>query len=163
MIVSVIVALDEAGTIGRDGGLPWHLPDDLRRFKATTLGHVLLMGRKTCASIGRALPGRRSLVLSRDPAWRPPEGVEVVPDVDTALARAAGAERLFVIGGAEVFRAALPLADELLVTQVHAVLPGDVRFPAVRWAEWSLVHDEFHPADERHAVPFSFRRFVRRD
>lgn len=163
MIVSVIVALDEAGTIGRDGGLPWHLPDDLRRFKATTMGHVLVMGRKTCESIGRALPGRRSLVLSRNPAWRPPEGVEVVPDVDTALARAAGAERVFVIGGAEVFRAALPRADELLVTRVHATVAGDVRFPDVDWEAWTLVSDEFHPADERHPLAFSFRRFARRD
>jgi dihydrofolate reductase len=163
VIVSVIVALDEAGTIGRDGGLPWHLPDDLRRFKATTMGHVLVMGRKTCQSIGRALPGRRSLVLSRNPAFRPPEGVELVPDFAAALAQAAGAERLFVIGGAEVFRVAVPAAAELLVTQVHATLPGDVRFPEVDWDAWWLVEEEFHPADERHAVAFSFRRFVRRD
>jgi dihydrofolate reductase len=75
----------------------------------------------------------------------------------------AGADRLFVIGGAEVFRAALPAADELLVTQVHATVAGDVRFPEVDWEAWTLVEDEFHPADARHAVPFSFRRFVRRD
>ena len=161
-MVAVIVALDEAGTIGRDGGLPWHLPDDLRRFKATTMGHVLVMGRKTCESIGRALPGRRSLVLSRNPAFRPPDGVEVVPDLATALARAADSERVFVIGGAEVFRTALPAADELLVTQVHATVAGDARFPEVDWDGWSLVEDEFHPADARHAVAFSFRRFVRR-
>jgi dihydrofolate reductase len=121
------------------------------------------MGRKTCESIGRALPGRRSLVLSRDPDWRPPAGVEKVPDLDTALARAAGAERLFVIGGAAVFRAALPLADELLVTRVHALVPGDVRFPDVDWDAWTLVDDEFHPADERHAFAFRFQRFARRD
>ena len=163
MIVSVIVALDEAGTIGRDGGLPWHLPDDLRRFKAVTMGHVLLMGRKTCESIGRALPGRRSLVLSRDPDWQPPDGVEKVPDLDTALARAAGAERLFVIGGAEVFRAALPLADELLVTRVHASVRGDVRFPDVTWDTWTLVDDDYHPADARHPFAFRFQRFARRD
>lgn len=163
MIVSVIVARDEAGTIGRDGGLPWHLPDDLRRFKATTMGHVLLMGRKTFESIGRPLPGRRSLVLSHNPAWRAPAGVEVVPDLEAALERAAGAARLFVIGGAAVFRTALPAADELLVTQVHATVPGDVRFPEVNWDGWELVDDEFHPADARHVHPFSFRRFVRRD
>lgn len=163
MIVAVIVALDEAGTIGRDGGLPWHLPDDLRRFKAVTMGHVLLMGRKTCESIGRALPGRRSLVLSRDPAWQPPDGVEKVADLASALAGAAGAEQVFVIGGAEVFRAALPLADELLVTRIHATVPGDVRFPDVDWDAWSLVSDDFHPPDEHHAFAFSFQRFARRD
>jgi dihydrofolate reductase len=162
VIVALIVALDEAGTIGRDDGLPWHLPDDLRRFKALTMGHVLLMGRKTCVSIGRALPGRRSLALSRDPRWQAPEGVEVVPDLETALARAAGAHRLFVIGGAEVFRAALPAADELLVTRVHATVAGDVRFPVVDWGAWRLVEDEFHPADDRHPHAFSFQRYVRR-
>jgi dihydrofolate reductase len=122
VIVTIIVALDEAGTIGRDGQLPWHLPDDLRRFKAATMGHVLVMGRRTCDSIGRALPGRRSVVLSRDPSYRPPEGVERARDFSAALA---------------------------LVADVD-------------WDAWSLVEDELHPADERHAFAFSFRRFVRR-
>jgi len=162
VIVAIIVALDEAGTIGRDGQLPWHLPDDLRRFKATTMGHVLVMGRRTCQSIGRALPGRRSVVLSRNPAYHAPVGVEVARDFDVALARVADAERVFVIGGAAVYRIALARADELLVTQVHATVPGNVRFPTVDWDAWSLVEDEFHPADARHTLAFSFRRFIRR-
>jgi dihydrofolate reductase len=162
VIVALIVAMDEAGTIGREGQLPWHLPDDLRRFKATTMGHVLLMGRRTCESIGRALPGRRSLVLSRDPAFRPPEGVAVARDFDAALVAVADADRVFVIGGAEVYRIALGRADELLVTQVHATVVGDVRFPRVAWGAWSLVEEEFHAADARHAFAFSFRRFTRR-
>jgi dihydrofolate reductase len=162
VIVTIIVALDEAGTIGRDGQLPWHLPDDLRRFKAATMGHVLVMGRRTCDSIGRALPGRRSVVLSRDPSYRPPEGVERARDFSAALALVADAARVFVIGGAAVYRIALARADELLVTQLHATVLGDVRFPDVDWDAWSLVEDELHPADERHAFAFSFRRFVRR-
>lgn len=163
MIVSIIVAMDEVGTIGRGGQLPWHLPDDLRRFKALTMGHVLVMGRKTCDSIGRALPGRRSLVLSRSPAYHPPAGVEVVPDLDTALARAADAARVFVVGGADVYRVALPRADELRVTRVHGRVSGDVRFPDIAWDDWTLVDDELRPADDRHAFAFSFQRFVRRD
>ena len=162
MILSIVVAMDEVGVIGRGGSLPWHLPDDLRRFKATTMGHVLIMGRRTCESIGRALPGRRSIVLTRNPAFRPPNGVEVAPDLETALSRAADAPRVFAIGGAAVYREALSRAQELLVTQVHARVAGDVRFPAVEWEEWTLVEEEPHPADAHHPFPFSFRRFVRR-
>jgi len=159
--LSIIVAMDEAGVIGRGGGLPWHLPDDLRRFKATTMGHVLIMGRRTLDSIGRALPGRRSIVLTRNPAFRPPTGVEVAPDLDAALALAADASRAFVIGGASVYRDALPRTQELLVTRVHARVEGDVRFPDVEWDAWTLTDEEFHLADARHAFPFSFRRYLR--
>ena len=162
MILSIIVAMDEGGVIGRAGSLPWHLPDDLRRFKATTLGHVLIMGRRTLDSIGRALPGRRSVVLSRDPAFRPPEGVEVAPDLDAALALVADAPQVFVVGGASVYREALPHAHQLFVTLVHARLTGDVRFPPVAWDEWVLVEEERHPADARHPLPFTFRRYARR-
>ena len=162
MIVAIIVAMDEGGVIGRGGALPWHLPDDLRRFKATTMGHVLIMGRRTLDSIGRALPGRRSIVLSRNPRFEPPAGVEVASDLDAALSLAADAPRVFVIGGAAVFRAALPRARELLVTRVHAHVAGDVRFPATEWDDWALTDEERHPADARHAFPFSFRRYERR-
>lgn len=162
MIVSIIVAMDEDGVIGRAGALPWRLPDDLRRFKAVTMGHVLIMGRRTLDSIGRALPGRRSVVLTRNRAFRPPEGVEVAPDLDAALARVAEAPRVFVVGGASVYREALPRAHQLLITRVHARVPGDVRFPSVAWSEWTLVEEERHPADAHHAFPFSFQRYARR-
>lgn len=163
MILALVVALDEDGVIGRDGGLPWHLPDDLRRFKARTMGHVLLMGRRTYASIGRPLPGRRSIVLTRDPTFRAPAGVAVAPGLDEALRIAGDVPCVFVIGGAEVYRTALARADELLVTRVHTRVPGDVRFPSVDWAEWTLVEEEDHPADDRHAFAFTFRRYTRRD
>lgn len=161
MTLSIIVAMDEAGVIGRGGSLPWHLPDDLRRFKATTMGHVLIMGRRTLDSIGRALPGRRSIVLTRNSIFRPPTGVEVARDLDAALALAADAARVFVIGGATVYREAFPRTQELLVTRVHARVEGDVRFPAVEWEAWVLVDEESHPADARHPFAFSFQRFVR--
>jgi dihydrofolate reductase len=162
VIVSIIVAMDEDGVIGRAGSLPWHLPDDLRRFKATTMGHVLVMGRRTLDSIGRALPGRRSVVLTRNRAFRPPDGVEVAPDFDSALALVAEASQVFVVGGASLYREALPRAQQLLVTRIHARVAGDVRFPAVSWDDWTLVEEERHPADAHHAFPFSFRRYTRR-
>lgn len=163
MTLTIIVAMDADGMIGREGGLPWHLPDDLKRFKAVTMGHVLIMGRRTFESIGRRpLPGRTSIVLTHSANYSVPPAVTVAPDFAAALRLAAAAPRAFVVGGAAVYRAALPRADELLVTLVHAHVDGDVRFPDVDWAAWTLVDEEFHPADARHAFPFSFRRFTRR-
>lgn len=161
MTLSLIVAMSDGGVIGHHGTVPWHLPDDLRRFKQLTMGHPLIMGRRTFASIGRPLPGRRCIVLSRDPAYRA-AGVESAPDLSTALARLAEAPEVFVIGGAEVYRDALPRADQLYVTLVHAPIPGDARFPTFDRTAWTLVEEAFHPADARHAHAFTFQRYERR-
>jgi dihydrofolate reductase len=158
--LSLIVAMSQGGVIGHHGKVPWHLPDDLRRFKQLTMGHPLIMGRRTFASIGRPLPGRRCIVLSRDPAYRA-AGVETAPDLETALARVADAAEVFVIGGAEVYRAALPRADRLYLTLVHAPIAGDVRFPTFAPTAWMLAEETFHPADARHAHAFTFRRYER--
>lgn len=162
MTLAIIVAMDEGGVIGREGGLPWHLPDDLKRFKTITMGHVLIVGRRTFESIGsRPLPGRQFVVLTRSPSYQVPAGVAVATDLGAALQLTADAPLVFAAGGAAVYRAALPRADAMYVTRVHASLDGDVRFPDVDWAAWKLVEDEYHPADARHAFPFSFRRFAR--
>jgi dihydrofolate reductase len=142
--------------IGRDNALPWHLPDDLRRFKALTMGRPMLMGRRTYESIGRPLPGRTSVVLTRDTAWRAAEGVLVVHSLQEALERTRDAPELVVIGGAEVFRLALPHARRVHLTEVHADIEGDVRLPPFGPPEWREVAREEHPADERHAWPMSF-------
>ncbi len=155
MKISIIVAMSENGVIGRDGDLPWRLSADLKRFKKLTLGHVLIMGRKTFESIGRPLPKRRSLVLSRDPAYRAP-GVEVAASLEQALALAAAETEVFVAGGAAVFAEALPLTDRLYLTRVHAEVEGDVFFPEVDLESWRLVSAERHEADDQHAYPFSF-------
>ena len=155
MRISLIVAMAENRVIGRDGRLPWHLPKDLKRFKKLTVGHPMVMGRKTFESIGRPLPKRRSLVLSRDPAYRPP-GAEVAASLPEALARLAADEEAFVIGGARVFAEALPLAERLYLTLVHAEVAGDVRFPEIDAAAWKLLASERHTADDRHAYDFSF-------
>jgi len=162
VILAIIVAMDERGVIGREGGLPWRLPDDLRRFKATTMGHTLIMGRRTLDSVGRALPGRRSIVLTRNTAFTSPSGVAIASSLDDALGQAAGAERVFVIGGAEVYREALPRVDELLITRVHASVAGDVHFPPVAWDDWLLSDEEYHAADAAHAFAFTFCRYARR-
>ena len=154
-LVSLIVAMAENGAIGRDNALPWRLPDDLKRFKALTMGKPLLMGRKTCESIGRALPGRTSLVLTRDPNWRF-DGVVVVHSLGQALGRAKDAEELVAIGGAEIFRLLMPFARRIYLTLVHADIPGDTFFPDFDSTQWADVECHSHPADERNAYPFTF-------
>lgn len=156
-----IVAMADNGVIGRGGGLPWHLPGDLRRFRALTMGHTLLMGRRTHQSIGRALPGRRNLVLSRDPSWLAP-GCETVASPEAALARLEPGSTLFVIGGAEVYRACWPLIGRLELTEVHACVEGDVRLAGFDRGEWQETFREHHPADAGHAHPYSFVTLQRR-
>jgi dihydrofolate reductase len=155
-----IVAMADNGVIGRAGGLPWRLPDDLKRFKALTMGHAMLMGRRTWDSIGRALPGRRSLVLTRNAAWRAP-GCETVASLEEAIG-CAGDAPLFVIGGAEVFSLAWPAVGRLELTEVHAAPAGDVRLAGLELGEWRETFREEHAADARHAHPFSFVTLVRR-
>jgi len=160
--VSLIVAMAQNGVIGRDNALPWRLPEDLRRFKASTLGKPILMGRKTFESIGRALPGRSNFVLTRDRGWSAP-GVAVVHSVEEALAQAAGAAELVAIGGAEIYRLVLPFARRIYLTHVHADVPGDTYFPEFDATQWADVECSMQPADERHAYPVTFVTLERRN
>lgn len=153
--VALVVAMAENAVIGRGGALPWHLPDDLKYFKVVTFGKPVLMGRRTFESIGKPLPGRRNLVLTRDQSAASP-GVEYVSSVGQARAMAAGAAELCVIGGAEVFALALPLATRIYLTRVLAVVPGDVYFPLRDFSGWRESDSVAHPADARHAYPMSF-------
>ncbi|MEQ8659886.1 MAG: dihydrofolate reductase [Gammaproteobacteria bacterium] len=152
----MVVALDNGGVIGRAGTLPWHLPDDLRRFRAITMDKPIVMGRRTHASIGRALPGRRNLVLTRDRDYVAP-GCEVCASLDAALARCAAAPEVMIIGGAAVYREALPRAQRLYLTEVDARIEGDVHFPPLDAAAWREVSCEAHPRDANHAYAFRFR------
>ena len=157
--LSLIVAYDRRGAIGRAGTLPWRLPDDLRRFKALTLGRPVLMGYRTALSIGRALPGRRNLVLSRAHT-APFAGQETVRDFSAAHAAVPG---LCVIGGGEVFALALPYACVVHATEIETEIAGaDVHFPALDPAHWREVHRSAHPRDARHAYAFSFVDYLRR-
>jgi len=133
--LNLIVARARNGVIGRGGTLPWHLPEDLRHFKRTTFGHPIVMGRRTWQSIGRALPGRRSIVLTRNPRWSAP-GCETAASLAQALAMCEGAAEVFVIGGAAVFAEALPQAQRLFVTEIDADFEGDTFFPPIDPAAW---------------------------
>ena len=162
--VSLIAALDRAYAIGKGNDLPWHLPDDLKRFKALTLGKPVLMGRKTAESLGRALPKRRNLVLTRS-GQVPFAGMQAVASLDEALAIAhADGDELCVIGGGDIFALALPLATRMHLTWVDAEVEGaDVFFPRFDAARWREVSRERHPADAAHAFAFEFVDYVLSD
>jgi len=160
MSITLIAALDRRRAIGRDGAMPWHLPDDLKRFKALTLGKPVLMGRKTALAIGRALPGRTNLVLSRAHV-APFADQMVVHSLDEAMSIANGAE-LMVIGGGEVYALALPHATHLSLTQIDTDTPdADTFFPAFDLHDWRETARAHHPADAQHAFAFHFVDYER--
>ena len=156
-MIALVAALDRRGAIGFDGKLPWHLPDDLKRFKARTLGKPVLMGRKTAQSVGRALPGRENLVLTRG-ARAPFEGMTAIASLAEALAR----PELMVIGGGEIYALMLPHADALWLTEVDVELPrADAWFPPFDRLAWRETAREHHAADAKHAHEFDFVDYVR--
>lgn len=161
--LTLIAALDRCRAIGRGNALPWHLPDDLKRFKALTLGKPLLMGRKTAESLGRALPGRRNLVLTRS-GRVPFAGMEAVASLDAAvaIAHADGADELCVIGGGELYALCLPHAKRMHLTHVDTVVEdADAFFPQFAPAEWRATKREPHAVDARHACAFEFADYMR--
>ena len=164
--LAIIVACAENGVIGRNNALPWHLSEDLRYFKRVTLGKPIVMGRKTFESIGRPLPGRTNIVISRNPDFSA-DGVKVVSTLDAALELAEsialidGAEELMVIGGAQIYAEALPSAERLYLTEVHAEVEGDAYLPEIDWSEWREVRRERHEAMEPNPYDYSFVVFER--
>lgn len=150
-MLSLMVAAGRDNAIGRDGGMPWHLPGDLAHFKQVTMGKPIVMGRRTHEAIGRALPGRRNLVVTRNRNYAAP-GCEVVHSLDEALARTADAAEVVVIGGEQLYREALPRATRIYLTRIEAEFPGaDTFFPALDRNDWREVAREARPADERNA------------
>jgi len=159
MRLSLIVAMAENRVIGIDNGLPWTLPADLQHFKRITMGKPIVMGRKTYESLGRPLPGRDNIVVSSNREFQAP-GCRVVTSLDEALALAAGADEVMVIGGAMLFELALPRAERLYATLVHAEPQGDTWFPAFG-SEWREVSRDVHAADERNEWPYTFLVYER--
>ena len=160
--LELVVALAANGVIGRGGTLPWHLPDDLKHFKALTMGHPILMGRRTYESIGKPLPGRRSIVVSRTLAASPAPGVEVARSLDEAVQLASQTPGpAFVIGGAALYQAAFPRTDRLHLTELDAAVDGDTFFPPFDRSKWRVVSETRHESDERHAMGFWFRTYER--
>jgi len=164
MILSFIVAVSENNAIGKHNSLPWHLPEDLKFFKRTTMGKPVIMGRKTFESLGRALPGRLNIVLSRDKDLKVPDGVLVYEDINAAVERIQQeqSEEGFIIGGGKVFESTIDLVDRMYITRVHTTInDADAFFPNIDHTHWKLVWEEKHHVDDFHQFPFTFQRFER--
>ncbi len=153
--ITLVAAMARNRVIGRDGQMPWHLPADLRHFKAVTLGHPVIMGRRTFDSIGRALPGRINVVVSRSTPTLP-DGVVLAASLNEALRACADAARVMVIGGGEIYRQAMALADHLELTLIDAEIEGDTLFPAFELADWNLRRLQSRPADSANVHPLRF-------
>jgi len=156
MLISLIVALTPDYVIGRNNDLPWCIPADLRHFRRTTMGKPMIMGRRNHESIGRALPGRDNIILTRSRHYSS-EGCLVAHDMDEALALAGDAPEVMVIGGADIYRLFFPVAGRLYLTWVHAEIEGDVRFPAFDPEHWTIVEEHVHPADDSSPYPLTFQ------
>lgn len=161
MIVSLIVAAATNNVIGSDGELPWHLPDDLRNFKRLTTGKPIVMGRKTHESIGRPLPDRRNVVITRDPDYVA-AGCDVVTSPEAAMELLHDVAEVMIIGGGQVYGAFLPLADRIYLTRVQAEVDGDVVFPELDENEWTLLSSNPHDADDTHRLAFDVMLYERR-
>jgi dihydrofolate reductase len=162
MRVSLIVAVSKNGVIGREGDLPWHLPADLSHFKRTTMGHHLIIGRRTWDEVGKPLPGRTMVVVTRNRRFAP-EGARVVRSVEQALEVAAGDDEPFIAGGSQIYRICLgrDLVDRVYLTRIHAEVEGDTFFPEFDLDEWELVSEEHHDADEKNEFDHSFLVYER--
>ena len=160
-MISIIVAVAKDGVIGGGNRLLWHIPEDLKRFKAVTMGHPVVMGRKTWESIGRPLPGRRNVVITRDRDYKP-AGAEIAHSLGEAIGMLPGGEEIFVIGGGEIYRQAMPLAGRLYITYVEAEFDGDTVFPEIDENEWEAVSRERHEEGTEFPHPFEYVDYVRR-
>ncbi len=162
-MLKILVAFDENRVIGKNNALIWHIPADLKRFKALTTGHVIIMGRKTFESIGRPLPNRTTVVISRQQDLKI-EGVILAHSVEEAILKAKSISRddIFIVGGAEIYQLSLPLADQILVTQLHDIFEGDAFFPEISPAIWEVAEQERGVTDEQNAYQFSYITYARK-
>jgi dihydrofolate reductase len=162
-MITIIAAIGNNNELGKDNDLIWHLPADLKRFKRITTGHTIIMGRNTFESIGKPLPNRRSIIITRNKDYQQ-EGCEVVHSIDEALTLVSEEEQAFIIGGAQIYQEALnrDLVDQLDITQVHADFEADVYFPKINSEEWTLISKETFAPDEKNAYQYSFLHYEKR-
>jgi dihydrofolate reductase len=162
MIISLVVAAATNNAIGKDGKLPWHLPNDMKHFKNITWGMPIVMGRKTFESLGKALPGRKNIVITRQSGWKA-EGVIAVKNIEDALfvVKESDAKEAMVIGGGEIYKTIFPKARRIYMTRVHAEPEADTFFPSLKHEEWHLMSQQDHEADEKNAYNYSFQTWER--
>jgi dihydrofolate reductase len=161
MHISIIVAFDQNRLIGKNNGLPWHLPADLKHFKNITMGHHMIMGRKTFESIGKPLPGRVTIIVTRQHNYKV-EGCISVNTFQHAIDYCQNQEEVFIIGGAQIFECALPLATKLYITKIHHSFEGDTHFPEIDSRIWKINDEEFHSADEKNVWDYTFLNYSKK-
>jgi len=160
-MITVIAAVAENNALGKENQLLWHLPDDFKRFKTLTSGHYIIMGRKTFESFPKPLPNRTHVIISRQANYQP-EGCIVVNSLEQAIAVCPKTEEVFIIGGGEIYRQSIAVADKLDLTKVHATFEADTHFPEIDLSQWQLVFEEYHPKDERHDYAFTFQTYSKK-
>lgn len=160
-MITLIAAVAENNALGKDNQLLWHLPDDFKRFKTITSGHYIVMGRKTFESFPKPLPNRTHVIISRQKSYQP-EGCIVVDSLQKALAVCPKEEETFIIGGGEIYRQSIEIADKLDITKVHHTFEADTYFPEIDLNEWQLMASEFHLKDDKHLFDFSFQTYLRK-
>lgn len=160
-MITVIAAVAENNALGKENQLLWHLPDDFKRFKTLTSGHYIIMGRKTFESFPKPLPNRTHVIISRQANYQP-EGCIVVNSLEQAIEACPKTEEVFIIGGGEIYRQSIAVADKLDLTKVHATFEADTHFPGIDLSQWQLVFEEYHPKDERHDFAFTFQTYLRK-
>ena len=161
-MISLVVAVSENNMIGKNNQLLWHLPNDLKFFKNTPWGGVVIMGRKTFESVNKPLPGRTNIIITKQPDWNA-ENVIVASSISDAIQKAKDLnfKEIFIIGGGEIYKESLSLADKIYLTRVHTLIEGDTFFPALQSEEWKLVSNRDFAADEKHAFDYSFQEWVK--
>ncbi|WP_447635912.1 dihydrofolate reductase [Flavobacterium microcysteis] len=160
-MITLIAAAAENNALGKDNAMLWHLPDDFKRFKEITTGHHIIMGRKTFESFPKPLPNRTHVIITRQKAYAP-AGCIVADSMENAIAACPKDEDIFIIGGGEIYNLGMPFADIIELTRVHDSFEADAFFPEINRNEWELISEEYHPADEKHKVDFSFQTFARK-
>lgn len=160
-MITLIAAVAENNALGKDNQLLWHLPDDFKRFKSVTTGHHIIMGRKTFESFPKPLPNRIHVIISRQKNYNP-EGCIVVDSLEKAIEVCPKDEETFIIGGGEIYKQSIKIADKLDITKVHHSFEADTFFPEIDWKEWKLTLSDFHPKDERHPFDFTFETYLRK-
>ncbi|MGG5505346.1 MULTISPECIES: dihydrofolate reductase [unclassified Myroides] len=161
-MVILIAAIAENNVLGKDNAIIWHLPDDFKHFKTLTSHHYIIMGRKTFESFPKPLPNRTHVIITRQKDYVVPENCIVVHSLEEALALTKNEKAVYVIGGGEIYNLAMPIADQLELTQVHASFAGDAFFPEFSTSDWQLVKESYHPTDEKHAYAFTFQTYTRK-
>ena len=164
-MITLIAAAAENNALGKNNEMIWHLPDDFKRFKKLTSGHFIIMGRKTYESLDGPLPNRTHIIITRQENYA--EKVDancciVVDNIEDAIAKSASEDETFVIGGGEIYKLALPLADKIELTKVHGTFEADAYFPKIDENKWNLVNEDYHPKDEKHNFDFTYQTFMKR-